>query len=220
MADKKEKVVERKEDKILNKISSFASTNKKLIFIVLIAVVVGLIAWVVVSSSVNKANEKKMILVSSYQDQLNEIISAGDFSSNEEFIANVEKEIKGSSYSSVKSAYLLGQYYAAANDWAKSYDYFMKAYNLNDKIYLANLSLFNAAVAAEEQGDTEKALTLYTQVSEDKESPVAVKALFNTARIYYQNGNKDLAIVSFQQLIDSYAYSEYSAIAKSFIANN
>lgn len=218
MAEKKVNEEVSKEEKIISKINSFVTLNRKWILIGLSVVVVALLALIIVTSTVNKNKEKAFIRVASYSDQMAEMIESSDSAAVNEFLANIEKEIKGSSYKSVKAAYLLGQYYAAKEDWAKGSDYFMKAYNLNSKIYIATLSLYNAAVCYEEQGDTEKALSVYTQIADSDDIILRSKAMFNVARINLQKGNKDLAVATFQQLIDMYPASEYSKIAENVIS--
>jgi len=214
---KKETVEVTSEEKIISKIASFISNFKNIILIALAALVVILVAVVVITTSANKKAEQSFIRVAQYEESLDEMVSSEDNAVVSEYLANVEKEVKDKSYPSVKSAYILGEYYAQKNEWAKAYDYFMKSYNLNSNIYLSKLAVFNAAVAAEEKGDASTALTLYTQVSEDLESPLASKALFNVARINLNNGNKDLAKVTLQQLVDKFSTSEYSALAKNII---
>lgn len=218
MADKKDKLVETKEEKLLGKISSFASANRKWILIGLIALVVILIALVIITTSANKRDIKKFEQVAAYEDQLEEMVLSEDSALVNEYLADVEKGIKGSSYVSVKSAYILGEYYAAKGDWATAYDYFMKAYNLNSKIYLSTVAVLNAAVCEDEQGHTDKALALYQQVVDADDMLLTAKALFNVGRIYFEQSNVELAKVTFQQLVDSYSYSEYAKIAENIIS--
>jgi len=219
MANKKETLETTTEEKLLSKISTFSTINKKWITIALAAIVVLLIAVVIITSSVKKSSESAFIRVSKYQDSLNDMVASEESAAVAEYLASVEKEIKGSKYPSVKAAYILGEYYAQKEDWAKSYDYFNQAYNLNSEIYLGSLAAFNAAVAAEEKGDAEVALALYSEVSQDSSNPLVTKALFNVGRINYQKGNKDLAKVTFQQLVDTYPNSEYAKIAASIVDN-
>lgn len=220
MADKKAKkakIEETKEQVLINRISSFASNNKKWIIIALAVIVFALVAVVIITSSVNKNREERLIRVAGYEDSLLEMIDSTDESVVNAYLSNVEKEIDGSSYPSVKAAYILGQYYATKENWAKSYDYFMKAYNLNSEIYLASLSLFNAAVVSEEKGDVDNALALYAQLGAIDDAPFAPEALFNAARLYMDKGNTDLAKATFQQLASKFVNSEYAFIAKNIL---
>ena len=129
-------------------------------------------------------------------------------------VADLKANIKGGSYPSVKSAYLLGLAYYHQDDYANAQSAFEQAYNLNKDIYLASEALANAAACADAQGNTSRALELYNQIYNDyPESGSAPKALFNVARIYYQMDNIQLAQATFAQVADYYPNSEYGKLA-------
>ena len=205
------------EEKLVGKISGFFQNNRMIVIIISLAVVVCLLASIIivntVASSKEKAQEKVALLEDEYFSLLAE--ESPDWT---EIEGKLSAMVKGSSYASVKSEYLLGLVYYEQEKYADAQAAFEKAYSLNRKAYLAANSLVNAAACAEAQGDTAKALELYNQVYNDyQESGVAPKALFNAARIYLQQGNTQLAQATFAQVADYYPSSEYGLLSKNLI---
>ena len=202
------------EEKMIGKVSSFYEKNRKLIIIVTLVVVVAIIAAIVGIGVSNSVKNNAQIKIASLEQRYGELIleEKPDYSS---LITDLESMVKGSSYPSVKAAYLLGLVYYEQKNYASAQSYFEKVYEMNSKVYLAPVALVNAAACAEDQGNIAKALELYNQVSSDyPESGVAAKAAFNAARINLIQGNIQLAQASFAQLASAYPNSEYGKLAK------
>lgn len=206
------------EQKLIGKISDFSVKYRIALIIAIVAIVVAIIAGVVAVNVTNNAKDKAQVAVYNLEQEYNELRVAENPDWNS-YIAKVNGAIKGSSYSSVKAAYLLGLAYYDMEDYAKAQAAFENAYSLNTKIYMAPLAICNAAACADAQGNSSKALELYNKVASDySESGVAPRALFNAGRIYYQQGNMQLAKATFEQVADYYANSEYGMMATN-IAN-
>lgn len=202
------------EEKIIGSVSNFFSKNRLIITIAIAAIIVGIGVAVIIVNSTNKAklNDQLQVaeLESRYIDALSE--EEPDWTV---LVNDLKANIKGSSYPSVKSAYLLGLSYYQMADYAAAQSAFEQVYSLNKSIYLASEALCNAAACAEAQENTARALELYNQVYSDyPESGVAPKALFNVGRLYLQMGNTQLAQTTFAQVADYYADSEYGKLAK------
>ena len=165
------------------------------------------------SISGNSRNDAQ-VYVASLETRYAEALSSSepDWTS---LITDLKSNIRNGSYPSVKSAYLLGLVYYQMGDYANAQSTFEQAHKLNPDIYLASEALVNAAACADAQENTDRALELSYQVYNDyPESGVAAKALFNVARIYYQNGNTQLAKTTFETVVEYYANSEYGKLAK------
>ena len=213
---KKIKVEDRmtEEQKLISNISDFASKNKKYFTIGAIALAAVLLIVLIATAVSNSSSEKALVKVATCEDMLNESDVNYD-----EIIADLEKEVKSSSYASVKAQYLIGIANAKKDNFANAYDAFVKASKMNSKLYIAKLALMNAAVCKDNLGNTDEALDLYNQVvGMDSELGLGARALFNIARIYYEKGNKDLAKATFESLIADYPLSEYSNAAKNIVS--
>ncbi len=211
------------EQKIQNIISDFVVKNKKLILIGCAVVVALVLAIVICITSVSSSREKALIKVEAYQDAYEMLDVSSETYSHDfaDLIHGCRKLVKGKRYPSVKAQYLIGLAYYQNDNYDIAYDAFMKAYNLNKDIHLAELSLFNAAASLESMGDSDKALSLYEQVAADyanKETGVVPRALFSAARIYLEKGNSSLANTTLQQLVSSYPDSEYAKLAKNILS--
>lgn len=206
-------------DKVAFSVTGFWNLHKNVILIACAAVVVVLLAVVITTSVTTSNREKAMIRVSDLSDRCSAYISAGETNSEvfDALVADLNKEIGGSSYVSTKAAYLLGGLYYDTGDYQNSYAAYLKCYELNTKSYLAPLALVNAAAAVEETGDADTALSLYAKVSDYEISGVGAKAVFNMARINLSKGNYELAKAELQEVVDSYPYSEYAATAKNIL---
>lgn len=126
---------------------------------------------------------------------------------------------KGKSYPSLKAQYLLATIAFEDKDYKSAEDGFMAIYTAKKDTYLAPLSLFNAAVAAEDGGNDDQALAYYSRVWDEygTDAPEAPKALFNQARLQGKQGQKELAKATYQQLIDQFPTSEYARLAQTAI---
>ncbi|MBR6085879.1 MAG: tetratricopeptide repeat protein [Spirochaetales bacterium] len=220
MANKKLREEEKKtaEEKLIGSVSNFFQKNKLIVIIVIALIIVGIIVSVIVVNSTTKSKYNAQITVANLESRYAEILSSSepDWTA---LIADLNANIKGGAYPSVKSAYLLGLVYYQMEDYANAQSTFEKAFNLNKDIYLASEALLNAAACADMQGNTTKALDLYNQVYNDyPESGSAPKALFNAARLYLQTENTQLAMTTFAQVADYYPESEYGKLAKNLVS--
>jgi len=205
------------EQKLQNNISSFFERNLKLLVICSAAVVVVVLAVVIITSSVKRANDKAMINI---QDMENKVLSYNtlDDENKASLIADLEKAEKGKGYVSLKASYLKGLAYFLGEQYNEAYEAFMACIDKDSSSYLSALAIVNAAACQEALGNTNAAVELYSRIANEFEvSSVGAKALFNTGRIYYQQGNKELAKTVFSQLVDKYPSSEYSALANDII---
>ena len=202
------------EEKMIGSVSTFFEKNKLILIVICAVIIVGILAAIIAVNAVNSAKDKAQIKIAKLEQQYAEVL-ASDAQDWTALTADLQAMVKGSSYASVKSQYLLGLVYYQQQNYTEASDAFMKAYDLNKSIYLAPLSLANAAACAEEGGDSAKALELYNQIYNDyPESGTAAKALFNVARMYYQQGNTQLAQATFAQVADYYPNSEYGKLAQ------
>lgn len=206
------------EDKLIGKISNFFVKNRIATIILVVVVVLGIVGAIVGVNVSNSAKDKAQVAVARLEEEYTALLAeeTPDWSS---FMNKASAMVNGSSYPSVKAQYIIGLSYFYQEDYANAQSAFEKAYELNTKIYLAPVALCNAAASADAQGNTAKALEFYNKISSDySESGVAPRALFNAGRIYYQQGNMQLAKATFEQVADYYANSEYGKLAAN-IAN-
>ena len=202
------------EQKLINGISSFFEKNLKTIIIAVAAVVIIAVLIVVIVGATLNSKDSAQIKISEMEEKYNELVAAEE-PDWDSFETELSALVKGSSYPSVKASYLLGLAHYDQEEYEEARDAFKKAYELNTKIYLAPLALVNEAACEEALGNTSAAISLYsTIVSDYAESGVGAKALFNAGRIYYEQGNTELAKTYFEQVATDYPNSEYGKLGK------
>ncbi|MDR1306599.1 MAG: tetratricopeptide repeat protein [Treponema sp.] len=122
-------------------------------------------------------------------------------------------------YASAKAYSLAADIYAARGEWALAEEAWTASAKRASGIYLAPLSLYNAAVAAEEQGNPDKALEYYNEaLAFSGVFPASQRAQFNIGRIHEARNNKEAASEAYRNLIEkSSPDSNWAKLAQSRI---
>jgi len=214
-----------KTGKLVGTFSSFLGTNKKLLSIIGIILLLGLVGlWIGLSVADSNA-DKRQLLIDGLQENYSTWVALAD-KTTAEAKASAETLVSGlqalaskggSKYPELKAGYLLAMVNYTNGDYAKALEGFLQVATNGKDSYFGPLSLTNAAVASEQLGDRAKALEYYQRVYDTygKDTSEAPKALFNVARLQEANNNVALAKAVFQQLSDEFPNSEYAKLAKS-----
>jgi len=189
------------------KFSAFVQTNRKTILIVLGVLVVILIGTIVFISVRDYLNNRAIASVEEinlkfedlryylsdeyYQDDVNAVLA--------EAISFAEKN---SGYAGSKAWSITAAIYSERKEWSKAEESWLNSARVGVNTYLGPIALFNAAVAAEEQGKLENAIELLKQcLVHNFEFPAAPRAQFNIGRIYEQLGNYTAALEAYRDVI-------------------
>jgi tetratricopeptide (TPR) repeat protein len=108
-----------------------------------------------------------------------------------------------SEYSGVRAYMLTASIHADRKNWKEAEAAWVQAAKKGGKSsYLVPVSLFNAAVAAEEGGDTEGAISHYTETLVYADSfPQAARAQFAIGRLQEEQQNREAAVEAYRELI-------------------
>jgi tetratricopeptide (TPR) repeat protein len=108
-------------------------------------------------------------------------------------------------YAGARSYSLLAGIYAERDDWPQAEAAWVKAAAAAPKTYLAPVSFFNAAVAAEEQGNISGAIDLYTKsLALADIFPAASRAQFSIGRLWETQKNNEAALEAYQAVINNW----------------
>ncbi|MDR3301237.1 MAG: soluble NSF attachment family protein [Spirochaetaceae bacterium] len=119
-----------------------------------------------------------------------------------------------SGYPSAKAWTMIGSLYFEKAAWKEAEEAFLQGAKQGAKTYLASGSYYNAAVAAEENEDIERALGLYTQALSYQDFPEAAHTQFAIGRLYELQEKPDLAKKAYQTLVDTYTdYTDWTQLA-------
>jgi len=190
-----------------DKINNFVQKNRKGILISVSAVFI-LIAGLIVFLSLQDVLNKKAIgeveeLSSRFNDVRYYIEDEQSASEIEALLADLnvfaanKRGIAGS-----RAWSMIAQIYSGRKDWQQAESAWLNAAKTGDKTYLAPISLFNAAVAAEEQGKLEQAVQLLEQsVAHPFEFPAAPHAQFSIGRLYEEMNDYPAAVEAYRAVL-------------------
>jgi len=190
-----------------DKINEFIQRNRKGIFAaacVILILFAGSLVFIYVKDNLDKKAAAEIEELITKFDELREKMF--DEEGNEEidaFIAELEdfgEKTRGFPGSKAKS--MAAEIYVIREDWSKAEEAFTAAARIGAKTYLGPISLFNAAVAAEEQSRLEEAIDLLEQALSHKfEFIQAPHAQFSVGRLNEQLGNYDEAIAAYREVL-------------------
>jgi tetratricopeptide (TPR) repeat protein len=197
-----------------DKITGFIQKNRKLIFTFL-AVIAVLLAGCVVFFTVNDNIRKKSISkVEEMEERFNALIekindqAQAPVSDIQSLLDELKLFARGKSgYAPAKAWSLAAQIHSEKKEWARAEEAWIAAAKAGAKTYLGPISLFNAAVCAEEQNKKENAIELYKECAASPVSfPQAPRAQISVGRLYEELGNTQAAIEAYRQVLIKWSY--------------
>jgi tetratricopeptide (TPR) repeat protein len=212
-------------ENIADKINEFVQRNRKGIFIILGLFVV-IFAGIIIYLSVSDSSQKKAIagieelgmkyseIKAEAEEEIidGEVVEASEEAKEKKeaeldaLLEDLNKFAKGKrGYAAGKAWSMIGQIYSGREDWAAAETAFLNVDKAAPKTYLAPISLFNAAAAAEEQGKIETAIEyLQRCVSHKFTFPAVPRAQFSIGRLYEQLGDFDAASTAYRAILTNW----------------
>jgi tetratricopeptide (TPR) repeat protein len=182
----------------------FFEKNRRRLFISGVAVLVllsGLIAALLVRDVMRKDATAKLDVLSERYDEL-----AADDQDNVDALLDDLAALgnSASGYPAAQAWFMAANIYHERKDWEKAREAWSMAATKGVETHLAPVSLFNAAVAAEEAGDTDAAIEHYRRALAYADFPDAARAQFAAGRLEEKKGDKDAAIADYRAVIDKW----------------
>lgn len=206
------------------KVTRFLGRNKVALMVIGLAIVLVLVVMLIFNAVYSKNLEKAFDKIDQATTRYSELVAmdpqSDDYKNGMQELKDMLGSLaKGKSYPSLKAQYMLATIAFEEKDYQSAEAGYMAIYNAKKDTYLGPLSLFNAAVVAEDSGNEDQALEYYTRVWDEfgTDAPEAPKALFNQARLQGKQGQNELAKATYQQLIDQFPSSEYARLAQTAI---
>jgi tetratricopeptide (TPR) repeat protein len=204
------KLVDKTENKKVNdRLIDFIQRNRKILLAALLCVVVLFVGLVAGISVWGGLQTKAIGKVEGFRERYEALRAEINEPSKEEEVLALVDDLKtfvsgSGSYAGARAYSLLGAIYWEKKSWSEAQEAWTAAARKAPKTYLAPVSLFNAAVAAEEQGNTETAMALYAECKEFSNFPAAARAQFALGRLEESLNNHDAAIAAYQELINTW----------------
>jgi tetratricopeptide (TPR) repeat protein len=197
----------------------FIQNHRKPLLVILAVIALGIIGFIAVFSVVNVLQRSAIVRVDEYAARLADL---DDLTSSEadgllEELSDFAPKTFG--YSAGKAWSLIAEIQAARKEWAAAEEAWLMASEKAPKIFLAPFSLFNAGVAAEEQGNLDRAIEYHTRCVEyNGLNPAAVRAQFSIGRIQEQRNNTEDAIEAYRKVTENWgSNTNWSSLARSRI---
>jgi tetratricopeptide (TPR) repeat protein len=188
-------------------INNFIQKNRKAIFVSLGLIALGVVVFITVLGIMD-GDRKKAI---ARMEELNRRYEALRFDINEESKAAELAELlqdlnsfaeKTSGYAGGRAWSIIGSIHADKKEWAGAEQAYTSAAKAAAKTYLAPVSYFNAAAAAEEQENFAGAVELYTRaVAQSGIFPAAARAQFAIGRLQEALENRQAALEAYRGLV-------------------
>jgi len=194
-------------DNIGEKINDFIKNHRKAIFItvgILFFLFIGLIAFLSISDALNKKATAALDELYGRYDELSLNNDEDFYTEDLEYLLTDLKAFaeKTKGFAGSKAWSIIGQIYSGRKDWSLAQDAWLSAAKTGNNTYLAPIALFNAAAAAEEQGNLEQAIDLLKQcVAHKFEFPAAPRAQFSIGRLYETIGDSAAAIEAYRDVL-------------------
>ena len=201
-----------------DKIAFFLQKNRKALLALAILIALG-IAFSVAFFTIRGEMEKKAIAkVEVFERRINEggvLFGSADSAEADALLDELNTFAPSTfGYAAARSYSLAADIYFARKDWNRAEEAWVSASRKAPGIYLAPVSLFNAAVAAEEQGKKEDAIGYYTEsLNYQGIYPAAARARFNIGRIYEELRERDKAKGTYLELIEKSPDSPWANLA-------
>ena len=201
-----------------DKIAFFLQRHRKA-FLALVIIIASGIVFSVAYFSIRDVLEKKAIAkVEVFERRINEkgiLYGAADSEEAETLLEEINKFAPSTfGYAAARAYSLAADIYFTRSDWAKAEEAWVLAARKAPRIYLAPASLFNAAVAAEEQGKLDAALDYFRQsLGFSVVYPAAPRARFNIGRLHEQRKEKTEAREAYLELIEKSPDSPWANLA-------
>jgi tetratricopeptide (TPR) repeat protein len=188
----------------------FIRKNRKILAAVIIACVVILIGIVagfsIRENIVNREISRAEALGERFEELRFDINESGSEEDVQALLADLDAlASRSGGFASARSYSLIAAIHADRKNWAEAEKAWVLAAQKGAKGYLAPVSWFNAAVAAEEAGDIEKAIAHYSAALGFADSfPGAPKAQFAIGRLEEGRGNHEAALEAYRALIEDW----------------
>jgi len=204
--------LDRDELTINEKIVEFLQKNRMRLLAGLAAIVLVVAGFIIVSV----VREKNLSSALSKIDEFNhryDSLKAGLLSDEEMSVAQLselavlmadisEFENKNSGFAAARAYTISANIYMDQKNWKAAEEKWVKAAEAAPKAYLAPIAIYNAAVAAEEQGNIEAAIAHYTKAAGFGDSfSSAARAQFSVGRLEESRNNRDSAIAAYRNLL-------------------
>ena len=211
----KEKTQISAEEGLFESILEKFQRNRKYILLGLITVVLIFVVFFISVSVRDRLHTQRLVQIDAFESRFFELQSIDEFAviDEEESIARMTEIIvlldeltafqrRAFGFSKARAYTLSGEIYWFLDDKSQAEAEWLEAAKAAKNSYLEPVSFFNAAVAAEEQGNLEAAIKHFTSALNVSDNfPAAARAQFAIGRIEESRNNIDAALTAYRNIL-------------------
>jgi len=199
-------------EKINERIGEIIQKNRMQFLVALAAIFVVIIAFVVISVVREKTQSNALSKVDAlnrrYEAIKESLSGEGNLDISQQLELGIllseltEFENNNSGFAAARAYSINASINMDQKNWEAAEEKWLKAAEAAPKSYLAPIAVYNAAVAAEEQGKIEPAIAYYSRAAGFGDSfPAAARAQFSVGRLEESRNNRDSAIEAYRNLL-------------------
>ena len=210
------------------KVIEFIQKNRRIIFGGLLVIVVGIVGAVIGLTVQERLRLEAFTRVDEFQQRyeaLHEDIAHADEHEDSDqaavdaLLADLAAFAARNSGTAARRAFSISaSIYWQQERWLEAEKAWMAAAEAAPQTYFAPIALWNAAVEAEEQGNLESAIALYTRVAQEHEEVffIAARSQFSVGRLEEARDNSEAALEAYRNLLSRWPLeSEWANLAQS-----
>lgn len=201
-----------------SKLNSFLEKKKKGLLGLLIALIVCLAAYIVISAVNNNTKEKNLAEIEEISYTLTHDSASLDESELNarriDAIDNLAVYAKKGGIVGARANYLCAELTYQQKKYEDAATYYEATAKKAGKTYLAPVAYYNLGVCYEQLNKLEDAAANYKLAADSKSFALVPHAKFSYARVIEASGNKAEAITAYTELYDAYPNDNWGKLAK------
>ncbi len=206
------------QQRLATRIAGIVEALRVPLMVVLAVVVVGVVAYFVYAQAAAGARERAAMLLEQADNQFSQWRGEQDAQKKDKLEADLRKNLetlrKSGGYSAQRGLYILGQLEAEKGNKQAAFEAYNALAASEDRSYLGMEGLINAAVFAEDLGQTDKALELYRRIiDKHPNTPHAAHAYFAVGRMLEIKGDFKSAAATYTEMRTKYPSSSWTNLA-------
>jgi tetratricopeptide (TPR) repeat protein len=196
---------------ISDAIADFIQNKRRGIIICLAVIAIAVAGCIAVFAIRNVLHDKALGALADFSDRYDKLVidisepeKAADIQTLLDELAAFADRHSG--YVGAQAHFIAASIYAEKKDWSQAEKAWSDAAKKGVKTYLAPVALFNAAIAAEEQGNPAQAVAYYTEsVSYTADFPEAPRAQFAIGRLLETQGDTRGALEAYRVIREKWS---------------
>jgi tetratricopeptide (TPR) repeat protein len=192
-------------------LADFIQNNRRGLLISMIVILVTVIGFIAGNAVRSSLRERANSAIEDFIQRYEVLVIDINESEKAEDVQTLLEELtafagKNSLYAGARAYSLAASIYAEQKDWARAESAWRDSAKKAGNSYLAPASLFNAAVAAEEQGKPAEAIELYAaSVAHGSDFPSGARAQFSIGRLREAQGDIQAALEAYKLIPEKWA---------------